>query len=309
MSTFNPDKDIPSLAGKVIFITGGTAGLGAGSITELAKQGPAHIFFSGRNQKSADTLIQKVNKALPNVKLTFIRCDISSLASVREAAVSFTNQADRLDILMLNAGIMAVNAAVSTDGYETQFATNHLGHALLVKLLMPTLQETAKKPAADVRIINMTSVAYNLAPKSGIDFSTLNSPQEKLGGLIPGHKWSRYGQSKLAQLLYSQQLAKHYPGITTVAIHPGIIMTGLFENVSLSTKLPALISSIGKRTPVEEGHFTQCWAATCEKTKLSNGEYYEPIGVAGKRTTKLSKDMQLAEQLWDWTQTELERYS
>lgn len=305
---FNPDKDIPSLKDRVIFITGGTAGLGLGSVKALAKHEPARIFFSGRNQKSADAIMRDLAKTSPAVKITFIRCDISSLASVREAAASFKSQSDRLDILMLNAGIMAVDAAQSAEGYETQFATNHLGHALLVKLLLPILQETARKPGGDARVINMTSTAYALAPSGGVDFATLRSKQEDLGMAIPGHKWARYGQSKLAQMLYSQELAKHYPEITSVSIHPGVILTDLFGNIPLSTKLPVLIMSFGRRTPVEEGHYNQCWAATCEKSKLVNGQYYEPIGALGRRNTKNSKDQALAARVWDWTQKELESY-
>lgn len=305
---FNPDRDIPSLENKVFFITGGTAGLGSGSIKALAKHNPAHIFFSGRNQKSADTLIQEVAKTSPGVKVTFIRCDISSLVSVKEAAATFRSQSERLDVLMLNAGIMAVDAAVSVDGYETQFATNHLGHALLVKLLLPLMQETAKKPNGEARIINMTSIAYQQAPSQGIDFATLRSKQDNLGGFIPGGKWSRYGQSKLAQLLYSQELAKHYPDVTSVSVHPGVILTGLFDNIPFTTKLPVLLISLGKQTPVEEGHYHQCWAATCSTSDLVNGEYYEPIGVIGKRTTKNARDTKLAAKLWEWTQKKLESY-
>ena len=306
-SYFNPDKDIPSLSGKVILITGGTAGLGYGSVIELAKHQPEQIFFSGRNQKKAHALIAEVKKIAPKVKTTFIKCDISSLASVKEGAASFTQQASRLDILMLNAGIMATPAEVSADGYEMQFATNHLGHALLVKLLLPTLQSTAKLPGADVRVINMSSLAHDLAPQNGIDFATLHSKQEGMGGMIPGGRWSRYGQSKLAQLLYSAQLAKHYPEITSVSIHPGFIMTDLFGNIPFMVKLPALIKGIGQTIPVEQGHYLQCWASTCDKGKLRNGEYYVPGGTVGRSTPK-AKDDVLAGKLWDWTEGELKAY-
>lgn len=306
---FNPDRDIPSLAGKVIFITGGTAGLGAGSIVELAKHGPEHIFFSGRNQTRADALIQKVGKTSSNVRLTFLKFDISSLASVQRAADAFKEQSNRLDILMLNAGIMAVDPAVSADGYEIQFATNHLGHALLVKLLLPIMLETARKSDGDVRVVNMASVAYEQAPKMGIDFATLKTPQTSLGSPIVGRKWVRYGQSKVAQLLYSQELAQRYSEITSVSVHPGFIFTGLFDNVDFLTKLPVLLLSMGKRTPVEEGHYNQCWAATCAKQKLQNGEYYEPIGQIGKRSTKAARDENLAHELWTWTEKALEHWN
>nr|OQO19052.1 hypothetical protein B0A51_13592 [Rachicladosporium sp. CCFEE 5018] len=300
---FNPDKDIPSLAGKVIFITGGTAGLGSGSIRALAKHEPAQIIFSGRNEKSANALIDDVRKQSPNVKVTFVRCDISSLASVQECATTIKSTTDRLDIFMLNAGIMAVPPATSADGYEIQFATNHVGHALLVKLLLPLLQHTAKLPGADVRVINMTSIAYQQAPSQGIDFATLKSSQANLGLLS---KWARYGQSKLAQMLYTDELASHYPQITWVSIHPGVILTGLFENTTFLTRLPVLLINLGKTTPVEKGHFAQCWAATAKG--IVNGQYYEPIGIKANRTTSQARDKKLSARLWEWTETELAKW-
>ncbi|KAM0688802.1 hypothetical protein Q7P36_010877 [Cladosporium allicinum] len=303
-NAFNPDTDIPSLAGKVIFITGGTAGLGAGSIAALAKHDPAHIFFSGRNEKSATRLISSIRATIPNANLTFFKCDISSLASVQECARLLTSQTTRLDILMLNAGIMATPPSTSADGYEIQFATNQLGHSLLVKLLLPVLQSTSKLPGADVRVINMTSVAYKQAPSQGIDFATLKTDQANLG--LFG-KWARYGQSKLAQLLYTDELARRYPEITWVSVHPGYIFTGLFDGASFLTKLPVLIMSIGSRTPVEKGHFAQCWAATAPK--VVSGGYYEPIGVEGKRATALARDRELAGRLWEWTQDELKGWN
>lgn len=261
------------------------------------------------------------------MQINFIQCDLASLVLVKAAAQSFIAASDRLDILYCNAGIMAVPPGVSKEGYEIQFSTNHvsagaqdhhnvqnklttskLGHALLVKLLLPTLLNTASQPNSDVRIINMTSIAYQQAPKSGIEFSTLRSSQDGLGGAIPGGKWSRYGQSKLANMLYPMELAKRHPSITSVSVHPGVILTGLFDNLSFATRLPVMISSMGKRTPVEKGHFNQTWAGTCPKSQLKNGEYYEPIGVVGKRTTKAARNSKLAEQLWEWTQKELAAY-
>lgn len=284
----------------------GTAGLGAGSVGALAKHNPAHIIFSGRNTKNGESLASAVQTANPGVKLTFLRCDISSLASVQECAHEIIATTDRLDILMLNAGIMATPPSISVDGHEIQFATNQMGHALLVKLLLPLLQSTAKLPEADVRVINMTSVAYKQAPRQGIDLATLKTDQASLG-MLP--KWARYGQSKLAQLLYTDELTRHYPEITWLSVHPGYIFTGLFDATSFLTKLPVLIMSIGNRTPVEKGHFAQCWAATAPKNKVVNGGYYEPIGVAGKRATAWANDEKLAGKLWEWTQTELKDWN
>ena len=203
---------------------------------------------------------------------------------------------------------MAVNAGTSKDGYEVQFQVNHLAHALLIKLLLPLMLKTAEMPCADVRIVNMASISYQQAPKAGIEFSSLKSSQSSLGPMIPGSKWTRYGQSKLANMLYPTELAKRYPHILSVASHPGIILTDLFANVSFGTRLPALISSIGKRTPVEKGPYNQLWAATSPRSGIKNGEYYEPVGSIGRRTTMHARDQKLANALWNWTQEALTRY-
>ncbi|KAJ9605794.1 hypothetical protein H2200_009643 [Cladophialophora chaetospira] len=301
---FSPTS-IPSLSGRVFFITGGTAGLGAGTISLLASHSPSHIYFSGRNAKNASSVIENVKAAHPDVPVTFLECDLASLASVKSAAQTFLAQADRLDVLYANAGIMAFPPGTTKDGYEIQFGTNHMGHALLIKLLLPLMERTATQPNSDVRIILNTSIAYKQAPKEGIAFSTLKSPQDGLGGLIPGGKWCRYGQSKLANLLYAQSLAKRYPNIKSVAIHPGYIKTDLFANVSFLTALPVRMMAAGQWTSVEEGPYTQTWAGTAKKEDLENGAYYVPVAKRGVLETAASKDEKLADRLWEWTQKEL----
>lgn len=287
----------------------GTAGLGAGCVEILAQHNPSHIYFTGRSTAKANVLIEKIRLKSPKVPITFLECDLTSFASVQAVAKRLLAESARLDVLICNAGIMAVDAATTKDGYEIQFQVNHLAHALLIKLLLPLMLRTAEGPNADVRIVNMASIAYQQAPKAGIEFSTLKSNQASLGPpLIPGPKWSRYGQSKLANLLYPQELAKKYPAILSVSVHPGFIITDLFANVSFATRLPALIQSIGKRIPLEQGPYNQLWAATSPRAGIKNGEYYEPVGVVGTRTTARARDAQLAEKLWDWTQDALVGY-
>jgi NAD(P)-dependent dehydrogenase (short-subunit alcohol dehydrogenase family) len=132
--------------------------------------------------------------------------DLTSLSSIK----SSTPQLTRLDLLMCNAGIMATPPSLSKDGYEIQFATNHLGHAMLIKQLLPTMLKTAEEPRSDVRIVILTSMGWRAHPKAGIEFSTLNTTQDRaiFGG------WVRYGQSKLANLVYAAELARRYPNIT-----------------------------------------------------------------------------------------------
>ena len=221
---FNPTTGIPSLAGKVIFVIGGTktltcssgnnptslthttgtAGLGKESILQFAKHQPAHIYFSGRNSKTTDALISEVQAAQPDTQITFLQCDLASLVSVSKAAKQFTSQSPCLDTPLCNAGIMAHLPALTSDGYEIQFGTNHIGHALLIKLLLPTLQRTATQLNADVRIVSNTSVGFKAHPASGIAFEYLRTKQEYP---LIGH-WIRYGQSKLANILYVEELAR-----------------------------------------------------------------------------------------------------
>lgn len=323
---FNPATDIPDLAGKVYFITGGmgndicprsiqntdtssgTAGLGAGTIEDLAKHNAGQIFFTGRNSKKANALIEKIHTQSPGVAIEFIECDQTSLASVKSAAERFLAASQRLDVLMLNAGVMALETGLSKDGYEQQFAINVLSHALFAKLLLPTMQATAKG-GADVRIVSMSSYAHGLAPSKGIEFDTLKTVQNGLGGLIgPGGRWTRYGQTKLANLLYSDELARRYPEITSVSVHPGFVFTSLWDDQPYLVKFGGLMASIGKTVKVEEGHYNQLWAATCPKDKLVNGGYYVPFCIEGKRETASAKDAKLAEKLWEWTEKELSSY-
>jgi len=300
---FKPDKDIPDLSGKVIFITGGTAGLGKESILALAKHRPAHIYFSGRDSKRADGVISDVKAAVSDANLTFVECDLASLASVDKAAKQFASESQRLDILMCNAGVMALPPSLTPDGYEVQFGTNHVGHALLIKLLLPTLLRTAEAPNSDVRIVLLSSVGFRTHPDGGIVFKDLRTTQDY--GVLG--TWLRYGQSKLANLLYAAELARRYPSITVVSVHPGVVSTGLIGNLTFWNKALIYVINGGRMKSPADGIANQLWAATGDKGKIVSGTYYEPIGVLGKHD-KDSKSETLAAELWEWTQKELEGY-
>ncbi|KND91982.1 putative oxidoreductase [Tolypocladium ophioglossoides CBS 100239] len=290
-----------------------TAGLGLQTVENLAAHSPAHICFIARNATKATSIIQRLREKHADLSISFIRCDMASLSSVQAAARDFLASDDhgqrRLDVLVCNSGIMCVDAAVTEDGYQIEWQTNHLGHALLIKLLLPLLRETAAG-GNDVRIVNLTSQAYKQAPHGGIDFATLNTPQDTLGNfLVPGHRWSRYGQSKLANMLYADVLAREYPDILTVSVHPGYIFTDIFNGVPFFTKLPVFFIAQGQTLKVEEGAHSQLWAATAPRDKIKSGTYYEPVGVAAKRTTGNANDEKLAGELWEWTQKALKDFS
>lgn len=209
---------------------------------------------------------------------------------------------------MANAGIMAWNPSLSKDGYEIQFAVNHVAHALLIKLLMPLMEKTASQPGSDVRILSMSSTAYKTTPPTGIQFETLKTDQASIGSLFGPGKWVRYGQSKLANMLYAQALATHHPNIMSVALHPGYIRTDLFSQTSFLDRLPVLVMAGGVWTPVEQGCWNQVWAATTPREKLVNGAYYEPVGKKTVPATSFGKNEKLAEKLWAWTEKKLQAY-
>jgi len=300
---FNPDEEVPDLSGKVILVTGGTAGLGFESILQLIRHNPDAIFFTGRNASSAAKVISSAREANPNVDVKFLECDFTSLQTVRAAAESFLASAPRLDILMCNAGIMAVPAALTKDGYQIQFGTNHMAHALLVKLLLPIMQKTAAGGDKDVRIVLNTSLGYKLAPKGGIVFDKLKTDGSNFG---TGSDWTCYGQSKLANVLHCVELARRYPDIKAVVIHPGVVNTGLVSDLPFVKRFIVWITTPGGLLTPQEGAHNQVWAATMPDVKT--GAYYEPVGKLGARS-EYSNDTKLAQRLWDWTESELDAYS
>lgn len=306
---FDPAKDIASLRGKVIFVTGGTSGIGRETILLLAKHAPAHIYFTGRNTAAADSLIAQVNKDNSDdaIPMTFLALDMTSLASVRSGLANFTH--DRLDILLCNAGIMAVPPAVSKDGFEVQFAVNHIAHALVIKLLLPVLLKTAETPDANVRIVCLTSIAWRGHPWGGIKFDQLRTPMKSI---FLG-EWTAYAQSKLANLVYARELAKRYPQIQTLAVHPGVVGTGLVTNLNVVFKYIIFLSQWVQGMQMltsEQGCYNQLWAAASAKSSdLVSGGMYFPVGVLSDNTLNtVAKSPELQTKLWEWTQDVLKDY-
>ncbi|KAJ7611597.1 oxidoreductase [Roridomyces roridus] len=291
---FNPTTDIPDLAGKYILITGGTAGIGKESVRALAKHNPECIYFTGRDSKRADEIIAETKSS----KVVFLECDLTSLASVQAMAQKVISETDRLDVLMCNAGVMNVAPALTKDGFEVHFGINHMA-PLLIKLLLPTLLRTAEAPGSDVRIVSLSSQGFVTHPGGGIIFKDLKTTQGS--GIVQAQ---RYGQSKLANLLYAVELARRYPQITSVSIHPGVVRTGLVSGQGMFSKALIYITNpLSTMTPVD-GARNQLWVATADKQSIINGEYYEPVGKRGKHARK-SRDVALAGKLWDWTENEL----
>ncbi|KAH6723578.1 hypothetical protein BKA61DRAFT_465995 [Leptodontidium sp. MPI-SDFR-AT-0119] len=296
MISFNPETDILDLSGKVIFITGGNAGLGKEAALQIAKHNPSKIIIGSRDRFKGLAAIDFITNIVPNAKFQFIQMDLAALSSVHAAAKLFLSTNIRLDILMNNAGIMAVPPGLTADGYEIQFGTNHLGHALLTRLLLPLMLVTAEQPGSDVRIINLTSDSHKRAPVEGIQFDNLRSADQ------PSTAMMRYGQSKLANILYAKELAKRYPSIKIAAVHPGVVKTDLQVTMRKSFLLARLLAPVFTYfvgVEVEEGAHNQLWAATAKGVK--SGELYYPVGQSVEGT-ELARNMDLAAELWEWTE-------
>ena len=289
----------------------GNVGLGKETVLQLAHHNPAHIYLSARTESKALDAIKDIQAAVTNCPpITFLQCDLTSLPSVQNAAQQFARKEKRLDILILNAGIMATPPGTTEQGYEIQFGTNHIGHALLTKLLMPTLFETAELPDSDVRVISLSSAGHALAPVTkGIDFSELKTD------MASSFTMTRYAQSKLANVLFIKELAKLNPKITAVSVHPGIVNTDLYQSMSGWSVLGNAVDIARRRfyTTVQDGAKNQLWACVARKCteakgEVKSGEYYIPIGVEGQGS-RFTKDQELAEKLWLWTEAELESYT
>ena len=276
--------------------------MGKESCLQFAKHNPDHIWLAARTASKAESAIADIKQAVPNAKITYLSLDLTSMSSVVEAAEKFKSKSDRLDILLNNAGIMAVPVGTTKEGYEIQLGTNHIGHALLTKSLMPVLEKTASEPNADVRIINLTSVGHQIVPKVGINFD-----DTKLGS---SSTWVRYGQSKLANILFTTELAKRYPSITSVAVHPGVVNTDLMKPYNNSIPIFKFLNAhLGSllMNDVPTGTLNQLWAATAPKSEIFPGAYYVPVGKKDPGS-KLARDPNLAAKLWNWTETELAKH-
>lgn len=302
--TFSPERNIPDLAGKVIIVTGGNSGLGKESIIQLAKHNPQEIIMAARSEKKALEAIKEIKAEVPGIKLSFLPLDLSSFDSVKKAAASVIQRYDRLDILLNNAGLMGVPPALTEDGYEMIFGSNHMGPALFTKLLLPLLEKTSKLPGSDVRVVQLSSDAHQFAPKGGILFSSLKTTQADV------HGRARYGQSKLANMYFIKSLAKRYPNIKCVAVHPGIVNTGITTETVKGYPYLQWLFSIFIRlffTDVHKGALNQLWAAAGPSSELESGAYYVPLKKKVTGNKAVDND-ELAEKLWDWTEKEFSTY-
>jgi NAD(P)-dependent dehydrogenase (short-subunit alcohol dehydrogenase family) len=212
-------QDIPSQTGKLAIITGSTGGLGYETALGLARADAA-VVLAGRNHDKGGIAVEKILGVTPKAKVRFEMLDLASLASIRGFAEKMLAQARPLDMLINNAGVMALpTRRLTADGFELQFGTNHLGHFALAGLLLPLL-----KSAVAARVTTVSSLAHQ---GGRIDFDNLQGER--------GYNlWTAYQQSKLANLLFALELQRRSDSnqwnVISNAAHPGYARTELISN-------------------------------------------------------------------------------
>ena len=207
------------LDGKTVIITGANTGIGLETAVDLAKRN-ARVILACRSVERGETAVVEVRKRSGNDNVVFVQLDLASLDSVRKFSTKVLEEEPQIDILINNAGVMAIpKRTLTQDSFEMQFGTNHLGHFLLTNLLLDRI-----KQAPSARIVNVSSTAHQ---RGNMDFDNLNS--EKFYS-----PWVAYGTSKLANILFTRSLAKRLEGtgVTANVLHPGVISTELTRHIN-----------------------------------------------------------------------------
>jgi NAD(P)-dependent dehydrogenase (short-subunit alcohol dehydrogenase family) len=279
--------DIPDQTGKVAIVTGANSGIGYETALVLAQKG-ATVVMACRSLPKAEVAADEIRQANPSGSVEVMKLDLGDLDSVREFVTAFQERYDRLDMLINNAGIMVPPYGKTAQGFETQFGVNHLGHFALSGLLLDTLLQTAQS-----RIVTVSSGAHNFG---SIDFDDLNW-ERKAYQASPA-----YGQSKLANLLFTYELQRKLAaaGKDTIAVaaHPGWTETNLQQHSGVASFLNPMFA---QSQPM--GALPTLMAAT--DPKVQGGDYYGPAGfmeMNGNPTkvdsNKRSKDQTVAARLW-----------
>ena len=261
-------EQMPSQSGKTILVTGANSGIGYQAALELARHG-AHVILGCRSAAKGHAAVEQLRRESPGAAAELAVLDIASLASIRAFAAEFLTRERPLDVLVNNAGVMALpRREVTADGFERQFGTNHLGHFALTGLLMPALLKT-RAP----RVVTVASLAHR---NGRIDFANLQSER--------GYKpWDAYNASKLANLLFARELDRRareagWP-LISVAVHPGVSRTKIVSNGPGANGLKAIVLNVVAPVLMQSeamGALPTEYAATMPDVR--GGEYIGPDG-------------------------------
>ncbi|KAK3360633.1 hypothetical protein B0T25DRAFT_132121 [Lasiosphaeria hispida] len=272
-----------NIKGKVVLTTGVSPdSLGAAFVEAVARASPALLILAGRNTVKTNETASVLTKLYPDVQTRTLQLDLGSTQAVREAAATVHSWADvpKIDVLINNAGIMAVEYGLSPDGVEKQFATNHLGHFLLTNLLMGKIL-ASNTP----RIVNVSSDGHRF---SHIRFDDYNFDNSKTY-----NKWIAYGQSKTANMLTAVSLADKLAGkgLLAFSLHPGVISTNLaghIDWVADVAELRAVDKALGNKEgwsefnykSQDQGVATTVFAAFSPALEAHNGAYLQDSHIA-----------------------------
>jgi len=284
------DADVTDQTGKTFFITGANTGLGFETARVLSAKG-ARVLLGCRNRSKAEAALASIKGEHADANVEIVDIDLGNLASVR-AAANIVAAEPRLDGLLNNAGIMMPPRELTTDGFESQLGVNHLGHFALTGLLLPTLEATQGS-----RVVSTSSLAHN---NGTIHFDDLAAEKKysKLG---------RYGQSKLANLLFTYELDRRLrsKGSSTiaVAVHPGASDTELARSLPGAMQFFFPLVRLFLNTAAQ-GAWSTLLGAT--HPDVQGGQYFGPKGIGEMsgpakqvKSNAKSKDEAVAKQLWD----------
>jgi NAD(P)-dependent dehydrogenase (short-subunit alcohol dehydrogenase family) len=265
------------MAGKVVMVTGATSGIGEATAHALARK-RASLVIVGRNRQRSQAAAEAIRRATGNPEVEFLVADLSSQAEVRRLAREFKQHHSRLDVLINNAGAFFLRRELSADGIEMTVALNHLAYFLLTHLLLDLL-----KASAPSRIINVSSAAHLNA--------RIDPPDLQFDG------WQGYGKSKLANLLFTYELARRLEGsgVTANALHPGLVASNIgMNNTGLVRWIKPVVNlfSIG----CEEGARTSVYLASSPEVEGVSGRYF--VRCKEEPSSPVSYDRELAARLW-----------
>jgi NAD(P)-dependent dehydrogenase (short-subunit alcohol dehydrogenase family) len=261
-------KQIPSQAGRTALVTGANSGIGYQAALELARHG-AHVLLGCRNETKGRAALERLLREAPGASAELVQLDMASLASIRAFAGAFSARGVALDLLINNAGVMALpTRELTEDGFERQFGTNHLGHFALTGLLMTQLLAA---PAP--RVVTVASLAHR---NGKIEFDNLQSERRY-------EPWDTYGASKLANILFAKELDRRaraaHSRLLSLAVHPGVSTTSIFANGPGENNLKAIMVKLLAPVMMQKddaGALPTLYAAT--SPEAHGGEYIGPDG-------------------------------
>ncbi|KAK2592101.1 short-chain alcohol dehydrogenase [Conoideocrella luteorostrata] len=297
------EENLPNQTGKVFIITGASGGVGKELVSILYKHN-AKIYVAARSKGKAIAAITDIEQQHPSSggRLIFLPLDLGDLTTIRQSAEEFLRKESRLDVLWLNAGVMAPpQGSKSAQGYELQLGTNNIGHFLFTKLLHPALRNTAGlAPAYSVRVVWVSSNAIDIAPWPPIDFTNMDYSREE-------SPWTKYGRSKAGNVLHASEFAKKTKedGIVSVSAHPGMLTTDLQRHLPGWQRF--LVQTF-LTYPAKYGAYTELFAGLSDEVTVDHGDrLIAPWG----RFIEVRKDLfdpALGRRYWDWTEEQIRPY-